>query len=227
MKGQPIVPSICPTSRGPDVAIFQQHLARARYGNFQLTDAVRPALSVPIRPREGYHIEWYQTPGGAYRLPILRAAVSAERLMDLFMDLLAPLGETLNVVLESSHGRAGDSHADFRRDEIDAPVLLSHFYDFEELLINDGCTGVAVMAAGEPLEVQFDEHKQLTIYAPNLSAFEAVFASYGIERREVLSLLSEGEHLHHTTPDAAEEFEQLTFRLGITEGDSVFSEPSL
>ena len=58
-----------------------------------------------------------------------------------------PLGPRVHAVLETSHGRLGDRHIDLRRGDIDLPVLMSHFCDFEDLLLNDGCTGVAVVSA--------------------------------------------------------------------------------
>src|SRR4029077_4661463 len=138
---------------------------------FNLTDAIRPAPDVPLRPREGYRLEIFRDRHARVRLPMLSAAVSAERLFDTFLALIEPLGEVVHVVLESSHEAGADHHTDLRRDHIDMPVLASNLCDFEELLSHDGCTGVAVMALGSPVEVQFDEHKLFHIYAPNLSPF--------------------------------------------------------
>ena len=56
---------------------------------------------------------------------------------------------------------------DLYREHIDMPVLKSTLYDFEDLLVNDGCTGIAVLNPGLPQEVQFDEHKLLIVYGSN------------------------------------------------------------
>src|SRR5207253_1888634 len=116
------------------------HLQIDRYGDFTLTDAIRPGAAVPVRPREGYRVEVYRDQKAKFRLPMLSAAVSAERLFDVFLALLEPLGEDVHVVLESSHEGNTDSHTDLRRNHIDLPVLASHFCEFEDLLTNDGCT---------------------------------------------------------------------------------------
>jgi hypothetical protein len=192
------------------------HLRVDCYGDFVLTDAVRPALHVPVVPRQGYRRDVYRDDRAGIRVPVLAAAVSRERLFDLFVALLAPLGEVVDVVLETSHHGDGRSHRDLFREHIDLPVLLSHFCDFEDLLLNDGCTGVAVIAAG-PMEVQFDEHKLLVVYARDLEPFEAIFADFGIGRDDGLKLITEGEHLHSTDPNHFERFEQLCVRLGIGE----------
>lgn len=201
------------------------HLSANRYGAFALTDAVRPGPGVPVRPREGYRIEVYRDPDAGVRMPMLSAAVSAERLFDTFLTLLEPLGEVVDVVLESSHGN-GLEHTDLRRDHVDRPVLESYLCEFEQLLTNDGCTGVAVMAAGRAVEVQFDEHKLFHVYAKNLKPFRRALRRAGVRRRKQLPLLSEGEHLHHTTVGYAEEFQHLANRLGVGDFDRVFSSDS-
>jgi hypothetical protein len=195
------------------------HLNVKAYGRFTLTDAVRPALEIPIRPRAGYRVEVYSDTG--LHLPMIHAAASAEMLFELFLDLLQPLGETVHVVLESSHGQPTDRHSDYRRNHIDRSVLASHFYDFEDLLLNDGCTGVAVLSARRPMEVQFDEHKQLTIYSTNLVPFRRILKAHGLKRRQKLRFLSEAEHLHHSTDNYADEFQQLALRIGIADNDCV------
>jgi len=206
--------------------LLARHLSVKQYGRFTLTEAVRPSLDVPIRPRQGYKIEVYRDRRHNIRMPMLCAAVSAEKLFDVFLDLLKPLGETAHVVLESSHGdddfRSG--HIDRERRHVDTPVLASHFCDYEDLLLNDGCTGVAVLAGRRPMEVQFDEHKQFTIYAANVRPFQRILKAHGIKQRPTLKLLSEAEHLHHTSDDYADQFEQLAMRLGVENSDPVFAD---
>ena len=156
------------------------HLRLNRYGEFTLTDAVRPGPGVPIRPREGYRVEVFRDRQAKLRLPMLSAAVSAERLFDTFLALLEPLGEGGSCRAgEQPRRRQSTSTRDLRRDHIDRPVLASHLCDFEELLTHDGCTGVAVLAAGRPVEVQFDEHKLFHVYAPNLEPFRRALRRAG------------------------------------------------
>jgi hypothetical protein len=205
---------------------LRNHLQIKHYGRFTLTDAVRPALSVPIRPREGYEIQVYRDREVGLRLPMLTASVSAEHLFDVFFGLVGELGEELHVVVESSHRRRGEDHIDYRREHVDAPVLLSHLCDFEELLLNDGCTGIAVMSAKIPMEVQFDEHKLLCVYAPSLKPFRHVLKSFGVPQRKQLPMISEAEHLHYSTDAFEEQFEQLALRLGVSDFDSVTMDES-
>jgi hypothetical protein len=193
------------------------HLRVDRYGDFALTDAIRPAPHLPIVPREGYRLDVYRDAKARVQVPVLAASVSREKLFDVFLELLDPLGPVVDVVLETSHHSRSASHQDLLREGIDLPVLASHLCEFEDLLLNDGCTGVAVISTLGPMEVQFDEHKLLVVYAEDLEPFEGVLRQAGVRRDEGLKLLTEGEHLHSSDPRFRDQFEQLCCRVGVAE----------
>jgi hypothetical protein len=131
--------------------------------------------------------------------------------------LLEPLGPLVNAILETSHHGRGTGHRDLRRYDVDLPVLQSYLCEFEDLLLNDGCTGVAVISTDEPVEVQFDEHKLLMVYAADLKPFERTLRGHGLSRDDGLRLITEGEHLHTTRPEHAEAFREFACRLGVSE----------
>jgi hypothetical protein len=193
------------------------HLQVNRYGDFWLTDAIRPSLDRQVVPRQGFRVDTYRDGQSGLQVPVLAAAVSRERLFETFLELLEPLGEVVDVVLETSHDSDGNSHQDLYREHIDLSVLTSNLYDFEELLLHDGCTGVAVIAHERPLEVQFDEHKLLVVYARDLRPFERILRRGGVARDEDMKLITEGEHLHSTDPRFRAAFQQLCYRLGVGE----------
>ena len=85
------------------------------------------------------------------------------------MELLDPLGFTVDVVLETSHNRHNKGHTDLYREHIDLPVLKSVLWEYEEMLLNDGCTGLAVLNPDIPQEIQFDEHKLLIVYGEQVA----------------------------------------------------------
>lgn len=160
-------------------------------------------------------MEVYRDPRARVEVPVLAAAVSREKLFEVFLGLVELLGPVVDVVLETSHASEGTGHRDLLREQIDLPVLLSHLCEFEELLLHDGCTGVAVISSTGPMEVQFDEHKLLVVYARELEPFEEVLRQAGIERDDRLKLITEGEHLHSSDPRYQEQFEQLCCRVGV------------
>ena len=190
------------------------HLSVDRYGDFFLTDAVRPGPGVPVIPREGYRPGVYKDHRQRLRIPVLSAAASREKLFDLFLALIKPLGREVDVILETSHRRSDGKHRDLRRRGIDTPVLASYCCEFEDLLLNDGCTGIAVLAAKRQMEVQLDEHKLIFAYAPSTKPFRRILRSFGVYRDDGLKLISEAPHLHGTEPYYHAEFRDLCARIG-------------
>ena len=212
--------SLSPTETGLDRIPrieLESHLTVARYGKFTLTDAVRPSFDLRIVPKEGYRHDRYRDEHSRISVPVLMATVSKEQLFETFLDLLDPLGKVVDVVLETSHRRSSGEHADLYRERIDLPILKSFLYEFEEMLLNDGCTGIAVLNPSIPMEVQFDEHKMLIVYAEKLSAFERIFIERGIVCDERMRFLTEAEHIHSTKDEFIDLFQQFQTMLGIDE----------
>jgi hypothetical protein len=196
---------------------LEAHMKIARYGNFLLTEAIRPSFDLQVVPAAGYRHDVYRDKETGVDIPVVMASASREKLFDIFLDLLDPLGDEVDVVLETSHDRASRGHDDLYREHIDLPVLKSTLCDYEDLLLDDGCTGVAVLNPGIPLEVQFDEHKLLIMYGQDLSAFEEVLEQSGLPRLEEMRFITEAEHVHSSSDDMGREFEQLRYRLGLDE----------
>jgi hypothetical protein len=194
---------------------LEAHLEVARYGNFLLTDSVRPSYDLQVVPRQGYRHDRYHDDESHASVPVLMAAVSREHLFDVFMDLLDPLGNTVDVVLETSHQRTGRGHTDLYREHIDLPVLMSILWEHEDLLTNDGCTGLAVLNPSAPQEIQFDEHKLLIVYGDDLRPHEQILADWNVCLDERIRFITEAEHVHSSSDRYAEEFEGLKLRLGM------------
>lgn len=199
----------------PDPAALDAHLARSRYGRFTLTDAVRPGWQLDVVPQAGYRHDTFVDSATGSRLPALVAAVSSEQLFDTFLEMLEPLGDTCDVVLESTH-EEGTGRREFTREGIERLVLESVLWEFDDLLLNDGCTGIAVLHPELSVEVQLDEHKLLVAYAQARQPFERVLRDRGLRRDDTLRVISQGEHMHTSTGRHARRFEELVARLGAT-----------
>ena len=194
---------------------LEVHLGINRYGDFMLTDAVRPSYDLDVVPSDGFRHDNYRDEASQQDVPVVMAAVSRERLFDTFMQLLDPLGPTVDIVLESSHDYTAAGHQDLYREHIDMPILQSILWDFEEMLVNDGCTGLAVLNPNTPQEVQFDEHKLLIVYGKKLTPYEGVLIDAGLNCRKEMKFVTEAEHVHSTNDDYIQQFEELKMRLGI------------
>ncbi len=206
-----------PTSSFRDLndEALEAHLGIARYGRFVLSDAVRPSYDLQVVPKAGYRFDSYVDDEAGVTIPVLMAAASREVLFDLFLDLLDPLGHEVDLVLETSHARAGRGHDDLYREHMDLPVLKSILCDHENLLVDDGCLGIAALNPAVPLEVQFDEHKLLVVYGQDLGEFEDIIAGYGLQRDDALKFITEAEHVHSSRDEFANEVEELKYRLGV------------
>ncbi|MBX3441470.1 MAG: hypothetical protein KF774_03625 [Planctomyces sp.] len=194
---------------------LEEHLSIARYGSYLLTDAIRPSFDLQVVPSAGWRRDSYEDEESGVSVPVIIASQTLERLFDLFIELLTPLGDEVDVVLETSHRRDGRKHRDLNRESIDLPILKSLLYDFEDLLLNDGCTGIAVLNPGIPLEVQFDEHKLLVLYGHELDEFEAILNENRLPESDTIRFLTEGEHVHSSTEEHSSRFLELGCRLGV------------
>ena len=194
---------------------LEAHLEVRRYNDFVLSDAVRPSYDLQVVPKQGYRHDVYHDEQSKASVPVLMGAASNEHLFDLFMDLLDPLGNVVDVVLETSHDRDNRGHVDMYREHIDMPVLKSILWDYEEMLVNDGCTGIAVLNPHVPLEVQFDEHKLLIAYGSDLSEFEQAFDDHHVECDDEMKFITEAEHVHSSNDEFHNLFDELCTRLGM------------
>lgn len=197
---------------------LEAHLSVVRYGDFLLTDAVRPSFDLQVVPRQGFRHDVYHDAENRSTVPVLMAAASCPRLFEIFMDLLDPLGFEVDVVLETSHQSKNRGHTDLYREQIDLPVLKSILWEFEDLLLHDGCTGIAVLNPGIPQEVQLDEHKLLIVYGEQLGDYERILEGWGVGCQEELKFITEAEHVHSSNDRYQEQFEELKHRLGIDGG---------
>ncbi|MDR0327272.1 MAG: hypothetical protein LBI05_03140 [Planctomycetaceae bacterium] len=205
---------------------LESHLATVTYGNFTLTDAIRPSLDLTIIPEQGYKYDRIKLNTGVasfhqirsrWFMPVLAASVSLEQLFETFLDLLDPLGETVNVVLETSHYYSGACRSSLYRAHIDLPILKSFLYDHEDLILNDGCTGISVFSSKLRAEVKFDEHKLILVYAKTLFPFEKILRRHNIPSNEFMPLLTDAEHVHITRDEYFQQFRSLQMTLGMDE----------
>jgi hypothetical protein len=193
---------------------LEAHLEVFRYGAFDLTDAIRPSVGLQVVPRQGFRHDVYVDPTSKAKVPVILAAASRERLMDLFIDMIDTLGPVVDVVLETSHYHAG-GHQDHYREHIDMPVLKSILYDFEDMLLNDGCTGIAVLNPKRQQEVQFDEHKMIIAYGSPLESFERVLIDHDVYIDKDIRFITEAEHVHTSSDKLFDQFQSLCMRLGM------------
>ena len=191
------------------------HLQINHYDSFELTDAVRPAMDLKVKPCQGYRHDTYIDEESKAKVPVIMAAASREKLFPLFLQMIQKLGSTVDVVLESSHADSNGGHMDLYREHIDMSVLSSILLDFEDLLLNDGCTGIAVLNPNTPQEIQFEEHKLLIVYGSPLEPYEFALEQNGVTENQDMKFITEAEHIHSSSDEYAQRFFELRTALGL------------
>ncbi|NND96427.1 MAG: hypothetical protein HKN47_03750 [Pirellulaceae bacterium] len=200
---------------------LQTHMGIGTYGAFELTDAIRPSYDLQVVPRQGFRFDEYVDESGN-QTPVIMASASSNYLMDLFLDLIDSLGKVVDVVLETSH-QANGGHEDLYREHIDMPVLKSILLEYEDLLLNDGCTGIAVINPAKRQEVQLDEHKLLIVYGSPWESFAQSLIASDVYPDHDLQFITEAEHVHSSSERFFDQFNVLKNRLGM---DSEYHETS-
>ncbi|WP_168564330.1 hypothetical protein [Crateriforma spongiae] len=202
---------------------LQVHMGIRTYDAFELTDAIRPSYDVQIKPRQGFRYDEYVDEASKTRTPVIMASATRGSLMELFLELVEPLGAVVDVALESSHHARGRDE-DLYREHIDVPVLKSILWEFEDLLLNDGCTGIAVINPAKKQEVQLDEHKLLIAYGEPLDDFRQVLIQGDVYPDEKLKFITEAEHVHSSSEAYLNRFTMLKNRLGMDSETSLDAE---
>lgn len=193
---------------------LQAHMGIKTYGSFELTDAIRPSYDVRISPRQGFRYDKYVDEATGATTPVIMAAVTKSILMDTFLEMIDQLGNIVDVVLETSHYRCSH-HEDLYRDHIDTPVLKTILLEYEDVLTDDGCTGIAVINPGRQQEIQLDEHKLLIAYGTPLAGFRETLIAGDIYPDSKIRFVTEAEHVHSSSERLHDRFEQLKTRLGV------------
>lgn len=204
---------------------LNEHLKRDQYGGFRLTDAVRPAYDLKVVPKTGFRYAVYQDEEEKMRVPVIMASVSKEDIFNVFMEILDlfPGSSTTGAVLETSHSAniedSGADRQEFYRDSIDLPVLKSILLDedFRNILLDDGCTGIAILNADPMLELQLEEHKLLIVYGWPAIEDELleVFKKYGVKEDPEMEFITDAEHIHNSDDEYIAVFERLKLALNI------------
>ena len=65
------------------------------------------------------------------------------------------------------------------------------------------------------MEVQLDEHKLLFVYGHDNTEYELALNEQRVPCREEMRFITEAEHVHSSTDEFQERFDQLCYQLGI------------
>lgn len=191
------------------------HMAKDTFGSFKLTDAIRPGLK--FIPEEGYKYDVYhdkeEDEEEQAEVPVLMISASREKLFNLFLSLADEIGFTVDVFLDEvdeDNNRKTHVHGE----EMDNPIVQSTLIDYEDLLLNDGFTGIALQNTSDGTELQFDAHKLLIVYGHQLRPFAEVCEKYGVREKPSMKFITNSEHIHASDDRLAASLDELAEKLG-------------
>ena len=193
--------------------MIQEAMNNRTFGDFTLTPAVVFFKDGDVIPSEGYKIEKRVMPDGHIRSRIVVSA-SAEKVLDIFDEFVALLGDSCSVVLEDFRTDNGD-HIDHFAYYKDTFVARSILLDFEDLLLTDGFVGLTIWSEAAQAEVQLTRHKIIQVFAKDTSLFQQVLAELEIEENPELRFFFEHFYLLVSTEAGDSAVETLKDRLCI------------
>lgn len=189
-------------------AAFASHMSRRIYGSFCLPEAIRPSYDLKVLPEEGFRYDVFTSEDGRNSYCVV-AAASCEKLLPLFADLLSCLHKSVEVWLETHHDRECSSgHESFVVEGFATEMLESYLGQFEDLLLHDGFFGICVVDRVFGMEIQFDEHKVLTCYAPDPGRFETILSRHGVNEIPDIKFIYEAEHVHQSNKGSRQRFRE-------------------
>lgn len=192
--------------------MIEEALANRTYDEFTMTPAVVFFKDGDIIPSEGYKIDKQVIADGRTRNRIT-ISVSAEKILDLFDDLVKRLGDTCSIVVEDFRSMQG--HIDNFAYSRDTFIIRSILVDFEEFILNDGFVGIAIWNEFAQAEIHLTAQKIIMVYGFDISRFIPVLDSYGLQEDPELRFLFEDFHLLLGTDYGDSAIEALKNRLCI------------
>ncbi len=166
---------------------------------------------VPV-PKPGYEKQLIVEEGGAL-IDTVTVSVPAERIWEVFDDLLNALADTVEVVLVVID--EVDETVDHIAHDMDLAVVRSVLFDHQDLLVKDGQVGIFLGSESHGA-VQLTDDKDILIHAEDATPFLEILHRNGIEESMPV-FVSQVPHYHISDPDAGDRIESLKSALGIQE----------
>lgn len=176
------------------------------YGDLRLTDAVRPPPGTALH--EGFKFD--ADPRDENARPIVVAAATREKLLDVLMELIADTGDWLEVC----HSKVGIGKAGnyARSSDHENMIVRSALWEFEEMLLHDGDLRISFSAKDANRIVHLDDHKLVHITGTHKRVL-AILKNNGMQIRSDIRMVHEGEHRHFSDRKHMSQFEALSSRF--------------
>lgn len=177
-----------------------------------LPQAVRPARHANNSLQVGFRHD--KAEKDLHGQPVIVAAVPFDKLLDTFEDLAWRIGNTVDVILETSHHSRDSTHRDLHREDIKIAELLRILKPYQDLLLNDSMTGIAVLNPQTHQEIQLNEHKLLVAQGSILLEYcEFKLDQIGLQSKPNMRFITDVEHIHTYSEEYEKQFGLLAAEL--------------
>ena len=186
---------------------------------FVLTKAVCPLDDSAVL-QVGYKKDYYED-----QIPVLIISQSAESLFALFADIVAHFfgivfdNCMVDFVIERSYSK-DCANAQFRADKKDFLTALSLIYEFEDILVDDGCVRICYVSDKFGFEIQLTEHKLIHVYSvrnKNIRKVREFLRERNIPEISDMKLVTDFSHVHESFDALKEKFDRFVFLSGAVE----------
>jgi len=147
-----------------------------------------------LPPLEGYAQDEWEGSEHWPRTPVLHIAATSEKIIDLFRELLDPLGDDVRVFLKTQHGCYGHKMRQAMRGSIERIVLESTILDYEDFLLHDGWSSIAVQDLASTIEVRLPQSKMMVVYARQCDPFVDTLHRFDLHRLPTCPDLLPGQY---------------------------------
>lgn len=169
------------------------------YGNFMLTDAVRPVnhyglfSQKAVIPREGFGVTKCYTGADYIPLPAMRIAITAEAVADLFTELVNVLGPEQTVTTYNHPDPNPNKHTAKQMETMNdvSPRQLSKIvHMYSDFIVNDGMLTLETTIPDYCVRLARD--KSILLYGLSLNPFQQVLSNFGLRKMDNFRTILDG-----------------------------------
>jgi len=161
-------------------------------------------LEAPLESElsEGYEVHWRDREDPPHYFFYAQVSVlRVQRILDRTLELMPArchavleLRRTDQQMETDPHGPSQDRFVSALLGKADVAAALTNFR-FQ--ILHDGMAGFGFYDPDSPLEVFLDDHKLLSLFAPELEPFESLLEALGVPHRDHVDTVLDLEHEHH------------------------------
>ena len=174
---------------------------------YVLPAGLMPGDSADPPLEEGFEVRWRDDEDPPHY--DFWAQVSSLRLARLLPEALLCLPERVHAVLElrcadAEEGSDAPSHERWVSPLVSREKVLSVVERFAFQIVHDGTLGFGAYDPDSPLEVFLDDHKLLSLFAPDPDPFDGLLRRHGVPEVRSFATLLDSDHEHLALCDLPE-----------------------